>query len=62
MRFSIDMVWISATKNIVYMAQENISPSTYPEDFIPTSACALHIKLRDISKIINSRWEMDDIR
>jgi|SRR5665213_2555327 len=36
MRFSIDIVWISASGVIVYMAQ-NVSPDTYPEDFVPTA-------------------------
>jgi len=44
MRFSIDMVWISASKNIVYMAP-NVSPSTYPEDFIPTSPARYVLEL-----------------
>lgn len=36
MHFSIDMIWISASGRIVYMAQ-NVSPDTYPENFVPTS-------------------------
>lgn len=36
MHFSIDMIWISASGQIVYMAQ-NVSPDTYPENFVPTS-------------------------
>ena len=35
MRFSIDMIWISADDRIVYMAQD-VAPDTYPHDFIPT--------------------------
>lgn len=34
MRFSIDMIWISHDKKIIYMAQ-NIAPSTYPMSFGP---------------------------
>lgn len=36
MHFSLDMIWISASGQIVYMAQ-NVSPDTYPENFTPTS-------------------------
>src|SRR3989344_1111426 len=34
MRFSIDILWISANGSVVYMAQ-NLSPDTYPENFNP---------------------------
>jgi uncharacterized membrane protein (UPF0127 family) len=44
MRFPIDMLWISAAGNIVYMAQ-NVSPSTYPEDFVPTSPARYVLEL-----------------
>ncbi len=44
MHFSIDMVWISASKNIVYMAQD-VSPATYPEDFVPTSPARYVLEL-----------------
>ncbi len=33
MRFSIDIVWISAEGTVVYMAQ-NVSPDTYPKNFV----------------------------
>lgn len=32
MRFSIDILWISASGEVVYMA-ENVSPGTYPKSF-----------------------------
>jgi len=35
MLFPIDMIWISADKHIVYMA-ENVAPGTYPKSFVPT--------------------------
>ena len=44
MQFSIDMVWISASKNIVYMAQD-VSPATYPEDFVPTAPARYVLEL-----------------
>ena len=44
MQFSIDMVWISADKKIVYMAQ-NVSPDTYPEDFVPTAPARYVLEL-----------------
>jgi hypothetical protein len=44
MHFSIDMVWISASSTIVYMAQ-NVSPATYPKDFIPTSPARYVLEL-----------------
>ncbi len=44
MRFSIDMVWISESGNITYMAQD-VSPDTYPEDFIPTSPARYVLEL-----------------
>src|SRR6185436_16930434 len=34
MRFSIDIVWLSADGTILYIAQ-NISPDTYPQSFAP---------------------------
>lgn len=38
MRFSIDILWISADDTIVYMAQ-NVAPDTYPHSFVsPTPA------------------------
>lgn len=36
MHFAIDIIWISADKKIVYMAQD-ITPSTYPSTFGPSS-------------------------
>jgi uncharacterized membrane protein (UPF0127 family) len=44
MHFSIDMVWISVEGNIVYMAQD-ISPDTYPENFVPTSPARYVLEL-----------------
>ena len=38
MRFSIDIIWISAGGRIVYITPD-VSPATYPEDFVsPTLA------------------------
>jgi uncharacterized membrane protein (UPF0127 family) len=36
MKFSIDMIWMNAEKEVVTIA-ENISPDTFPETFCPTS-------------------------
>ncbi|MEY4747038.1 MAG: hypothetical protein RLZZ416_87 [Candidatus Parcubacteria bacterium] len=36
MRFSIDILWLSAEGRIVSMAQ-NVSPETYPRDFVPAA-------------------------
>lgn len=44
MRFSIDMVWISSAGKIIYMAQD-VSPDTYPEDFVPTSPARYVLEL-----------------
>lgn len=44
MYFSIDMVWISNAGKIVYMAQ-NVSPQTYPENFVPTSPARYVLEL-----------------
>jgi uncharacterized protein len=44
MHFSIDMVWISSAGDIIYMAQ-NISPDTYPEDFVPPSPARYVLEL-----------------
>ncbi len=44
MHFSIDMVWISAAGNIIYMAQD-VSPATYPENFVPTSPARYVLEL-----------------
>jgi uncharacterized membrane protein (UPF0127 family) len=34
MKFSIDMIWISSSGTVTYMAQ-NVSPDTFPKDFGP---------------------------
>jgi uncharacterized membrane protein (UPF0127 family) len=44
MHFSIDMIWISADHRIVYMAQ-NVSPDTYPENFVPTAPARYVLEL-----------------
>jgi hypothetical protein len=44
MHFSIDMIWISVQGNIVYLAQD-ISPDTYPENFVPTSPARYVLEL-----------------
>ncbi len=36
MKYSLDMVWMDSNKKIVYVA-ENVSPSTYPNAFLPDS-------------------------
>ena len=38
MRFSIDILWLSANGRIVYMAQ-NVSPDTYPTGSIAIAIC-----------------------
>ncbi len=64
MLISIDMVWLSENGSIVYMAQD-VAPSTYPADFVPTSparyvlelpagyAQAHGFKVGDVAKIKN---------
>lgn len=44
MHFPIDMVWVSAVGNIVYM-QENISPNTYPQSFVSTTSARYVLEL-----------------
>jgi uncharacterized membrane protein (UPF0127 family) len=44
MHFSIDMLWLSAQGVIVYMAQ-NVSPETYPKDFVPTAPARFVLEL-----------------
>ena len=44
MRFPIDMIWISVQGRIVFMAQ-NVSPDTYPENFVPTSPARYVLEL-----------------
>jgi len=34
MHFPIDIIWLSVTKNVLYI-QPNVSPNTYPESFCP---------------------------
>ena len=48
MRFSIDIIWISGDKRIIYMAQD-IAPSTYPEPFGPhnTARYVLEVPAND---------------
>jgi uncharacterized membrane protein (UPF0127 family) len=45
MYFSIDMIWISASGQIVSMAQD-VAPETYPEDFVPTAPARYVLELR----------------
>ena len=35
MRFSIDIIWIDENLRVVHL-EENVSPSSYPESFIPS--------------------------
>ena len=35
MKFSIDIIWMDENQRVVHI-EENISPSTYPESFIPS--------------------------
>lgn len=44
MRFSIDILWLSASGSIVYMAQ-NISPDTYPQNFSPDTPARYVLEL-----------------
>lgn len=44
MQFSIDIVWLSAEGRVVYIAQ-NVSPSTYPRDFVPESPARYVLEL-----------------
>lgn len=36
MQFSIDIVWLSAERNVLHV-EENVSPDTYPKSFCPPS-------------------------
>lgn len=36
MKFSIDIIWISANKRVVYI-QKDVTPSTYPATFVSTT-------------------------
>lgn len=44
MRFSIDILWLSADGGVVYMAQ-NVSPDTYPQDFVPNTPARYVLEL-----------------
>ena len=44
MRFSIDIVWLSADGGIIYMAQ-NVSPDTYPANFAPPTPARYVLEL-----------------
>lgn len=44
MYFSLDMVWINANKQVVYI-KHDVSPSTYPDSFCPTQPVAYVIEL-----------------
>ncbi|HVM73583.1 MAG TPA: DUF192 domain-containing protein [Candidatus Paceibacterota bacterium] len=44
MRFSIDILWLSQNGTIVFIAP-NVSPATYPEDFVPTSPARYVLEL-----------------
>jgi uncharacterized membrane protein (UPF0127 family) len=44
MRFSIDMIWLADDGSIVYMAQ-NVSPDTYPKDFVPSAPARYVLEL-----------------
>jgi uncharacterized membrane protein (UPF0127 family) len=44
MRFSLDMVWLSADKKVVYI-QSDVSPTTYPESFCPPELAEYVIEL-----------------
>jgi uncharacterized membrane protein (UPF0127 family) len=37
MKFNLDIIWLDATKRVVYM-QQNLSPATYPSSFCPDTA------------------------
>lgn len=44
MHFSIDMIWVNADKQIVYI-QHNVSPNTYPHSFCPAQPAKYVIEL-----------------
>ena len=44
MKFPIDILWLSGTRRVVYMAQ-NVSPDTYPEVFAPTTPARYVLEL-----------------
>ena len=44
MSFSIDIVWLSADKRIVYIA-ENVPPSSYPSTFSPKTVARFVLEL-----------------
>ena len=44
MLFSIDMIWLADDGTVLYMAQ-NVSPDTYPKDFVPTSPARYVLEL-----------------
>lgn len=44
MRFSIDMLWLSADGTVVYI-KSDVSPSTYPTPFSPTSPARYVLEL-----------------
>lgn len=44
MHFSLDMVWVSKSKQVVYI-KHDVSPSTYPDSFCPVQPVAYVIEL-----------------
>jgi uncharacterized protein len=44
MHFSLDMIWLSADKQIVHIEQ-NVSPNTYPQTFCPNEPAKYVIEL-----------------
>lgn len=44
MRFSLDILWLSASKRIEYM-QRDVSPATYPQQYCPKQSARYVIEL-----------------
>lgn len=44
MHFALDMIWLNASKNVVFL-KENVSPDTYPEAFCPPEPAKYVIEL-----------------
>lgn len=44
MKFSIDMIWVSADRTVVHI-ERNVAPDTYPKSFCPEGAAQYVIEL-----------------
>ena len=45
MRFDIDMIWINPNKQVTHI-ESDVSPSTFPENFCPTTAAKYVLEVR----------------